>query len=105
MQALSLGNKLEHDKKKLASNLQNKPQTWLVRGLVSVYSSYGYDITYTRSVLYWTCISLKSVIQNQLLVRTPFGGNNFGQDTQINMTAVSKLHVLTIIKQLHKSSS
>ena len=48
MQALSLGNKLEHDKKKLASNLQNKPQTWLVRGLVSIYSSYGYDITYTR---------------------------------------------------------
>lgn len=47
MQALSLGNKLERDKKKLASNLQNKPQTWLVRGLVSVYSSYGYDITYT----------------------------------------------------------
>ena len=36
MQALSLGNKLERDKKKLASNLQNKPQTWLVRGLVSV---------------------------------------------------------------------
>lgn len=48
MQALSLGNKLERDKKKLASNLQNKPQTWLVRGLVSVYSSYGYDITYTK---------------------------------------------------------
>ena len=52
MQALSLGNKLEHDKKKLASNLQNKPQTWLVRGLVSVYSSYGYDITYTIDQYY-----------------------------------------------------
>ena len=77
-------------KKKLVGNLQNKPQTWLVRGLVSIYSSYGYDITYTRSVLYWTCISLGSVIKNQLLVRTPFGGNNFGQDTQINITAVSK---------------
>ena len=48
MQALSLGNKLERDKKKLASNLQKKPQTWLVRGLVSIYSSHGYDITYTR---------------------------------------------------------
>ena len=104
MQALSLGNKLEHEKK-LVSNLQNEPQTWLVKGLVTIYSSYGYDITYTRSVLYWTCISLKSVIQNQLLVGTPFGGNNFGQDTQINITAVSKLHVLTIIKQLHISSS
>ena len=68
-------------KKKLVGNLQNKPQTWLVRGLVSIYSSYGYDITYNRSVLYWTCISLGSIIQNQLLVRTPFGGNNFGQDT------------------------
>ena len=90
-------------KKKLVSNLQNEPQTWLVKGLVSIYSSY--DITYTRSVLYWTCISLGSVIQNQLLVRTPFGGNNFGQDTQINITAVSKLHVLTIIKRLHISSS
>lgn len=92
-------------KKKLVSNLQNEPQTWLVKGLVSIYSSYGHDITYTRSVLYWTFISLGSVIQNQLLVRTPFGGNNFGQDTQINMTAVSKLHVLTIIKRLHISSS
>ena len=71
MQTLSLGNKLEHEKK-LVSNLQNEPQTWLVKGLVSIYSSYGYDITYTRSVLYWTCISLGSVIQNQLLVGTPF---------------------------------
>ena len=57
------------------------------------------DQYYTGHVFPWV------VIQNQLLVRTPFGGNNFGQDTQINMTAVSKLHVLTIIKRLHISSS
>ena len=103
MQALSLGNKLECEKKNWSLILQNEPQTQLVRGLVSIYSSCSYD--YTKSVLYWTCISMSSVIQNQLLVRTPFAGNNFGQDTQINITAVSKLHVLTIIKQLHISSS
>ena len=76
-----MGYKLECEKKLVANFTEQTSNSVSIRGLVSIYSSCGYD--YTRSVLYWTCISMSSVIQNQLLVRTPFAGNNCGQDTQI----------------------
>ena len=52
-----------------------------------------------------TLYFLEKCNTESVIGRNTLRGNNFGQDTQINITAVSKPHVLTIIKLLHISSS